>query len=43
MFMKAYAESEPKVRNEYLKKLERIHKARFIKVADFSEEFRLGK
>ncbi len=32
MFMKSQVEEEPKARKEYLEKLDRIRKARFVKV-----------
>lgn len=35
IFIKAQLEEEPKVREEYLKKLERIRRGKFIKVGSF--------
>ena len=37
MFIKAQLEEKPKVREEYLKKLDIIRKGRFIKVKDINE------
>ena len=41
IFIKAQLEEEPKVREEYLKKLERIRKGRFIRVDSFSKRYEL--
>ena len=38
-FMKSMIEEEPKVRKEYLEKLERIRKGPFIRVDDFSKRY----
>ena len=40
-FIEAQIEEEPKVRKEYLKKLETISKGRFIKVDNFSKRYEL--
>lgn len=37
IFIKAQIEESPKVREEYLKKLELIRKGRFIKVGSFED------
>lgn len=37
IFIKAQLEEEPKVREEYLKKLETIRKGKFIKVGTFED------
>lgn len=37
LFIKAQIEESPKVREEYLKKLELIRKGRFIKVGSFED------
>lgn len=45
IFIKAQIEEEPKVRDEYLKKLERIRKGKFIKVGtfdDFKKRYRVN-
>lgn len=41
IFIESQMEEEPKVREEYLKKLERIRKGRFIKVDNFSKRYGL--
>lgn len=41
MFMRSFAQEEPRARAEYLKKLEKIRKGRFIKVASFSSRYGL--
>ena len=41
LFIKAQLEEEPKVREEYLKKLERIRKGKFIRVDSFSKRYGL--
>jgi len=38
-FMRAQTEEEPKVREEYLQKLDIIRKGRFIKVDDFAKRY----
>jgi len=37
IFIKAQIEESPKVREEYLKKLELIRKGRFIKIGNFED------
>ncbi len=37
IFIKAQIEENPKVREEYLKKLELIRKGRFIKIGNFED------
>ncbi len=39
IFMEAQLETEPKVRQEYLEKLDRIRKGRFIEVKDFKKRY----
>ena len=39
IFIKAQLEEEPKVRKEYLEKLERIRKGKFIRVDSFSKRY----
>jgi len=41
IFMKSYMEDDPEARKEYLEKLERIRKGRFVKIGSLAEEFRL--
>lgn len=41
LFMRSFLEEEPKARKEYLEKLERIRKGRFIRVKSFSERYGL--
>ena len=41
LFIKAQLEEEPKVREEYLKKLERIRKGKFIRVDNFAKRYGL--
>ena len=41
MFMKTQVEEEPEVRKEYLKKLEKIRKGKFIRVKNFAERYGL--
>jgi len=41
IFIEAQMEEKPKVRREYLKKLEAISKGRFIKVSNFSKRYEL--
>lgn len=43
MFMRTYVEAEPKARREYLEKLERIRKGKFVKVDDFGQRYGLNK
>ena len=39
IFMETQIETEPKVRKEYLAKLERISKGKFIQVDDFKKRY----
>jgi len=41
LFIEAQIEEEPKVREEYLKKLDNIRKGRFIEVKSFSKRYGL--
>ena len=41
LFIKAQLEEKPKVREEYLNKLERIRKGKFIRVDDFAKRYGL--
>ena len=41
MFIKTRVEKEPKMRKEYLDKLERIRKGKFIRVDSFSKRYGL--
>lgn len=41
IFIKSQLEENPKVRKDYLKKLERIRKGSFIKIDNFSERYGL--
>ena len=41
LFMESQTEDEPQAKREYLEKLERIRKGRFIKVQSFSERYNL--
>lgn len=40
LFMEAQLEEQPKAREEYLKKLDRIRKGRFIEVSSFSARYK---
>lgn len=40
-FMHTFVKEEPVARKEYLKKLDRIRKGKFIKVASFSQRYGL--
>ena len=40
-FMSSQLEDEPQAKQEYLKKLDRIRKGKFIKVDNFSERYGL--
>lgn len=40
-FMRAQIEDEPEVREEYLKKLEKIRKGKFIPVTNFAQRYGL--
>jgi antitoxin component of RelBE/YafQ-DinJ toxin-antitoxin module len=39
IFIEAQMEEEPKVRQEYLQKLEVLRKGKFIKVSDFKKRY----
>lgn len=39
LFMRTQIEDDPKAKKEYLARLERIRKGRFIQVSDFAKEF----
>jgi antitoxin component of RelBE/YafQ-DinJ toxin-antitoxin module len=41
LFMKSFLEEEPEARKEYLERLERIRKGKFIKVKSFAERYGL--
>jgi len=41
LFMESQVEDEPEAKKEYLEKLERIRKGRFIKVKSFAERYGL--
>ena len=41
LFMRSIIEEEPEIKQEYLKKMERIRKGRFIRVNNFSEKYGL--
>ncbi|MGV8169541.1 MAG: hypothetical protein ACP5N3_05795 [Candidatus Nanoarchaeia archaeon] len=43
MFMQSFAEQEPEVREEYLKKIDNIKKGKFVKVSDFNKRYGLDK
>lgn len=43
MFMASQVEEEPKVRAEYLKKLERLRKGKFVTVNSFAKRYGLEK
>jgi len=38
-FMKSFLEEEPEARKEYLQKLEKIRKGKFIRVDNFAERY----
>ena len=40
-FMKSFVNEEPQARKEYLEKLEKIRKGKFIKVDNFAEHYNL--
>ena len=40
-FMKSVVEEEPEVKKEYLKKLERIRKGRFIRIKSIADRYKL--
>jgi hypothetical protein len=39
IFIKSQLENKPKVRKEYLEKLDRIRKGNFVKVIDFKKRY----
>ena len=41
LFMRSIIEEEPEVKQEYLKKLKRIRKGKFIRVKNFTERYGL--
>ena len=41
MFMASQIEEEPKVRREYLEKLDKIRKGRFVRIKNFDEHYGL--
>ncbi|MEK6857063.1 MAG: hypothetical protein AABX39_00570 [Nanoarchaeota archaeon] len=41
MFMKSFVSEEPEAKKEYLNKLEKIRKGKFIKVDNFAERYGL--
>ena len=41
IFIKTQTEEDPKIREEYLKKLERIRDGKFIRVDNFSKKYGL--
>ncbi len=41
LFMRSFLEEEPKAKDEYLKKLEKIRKGKFIRVNNFAERYGL--
>ena len=41
MFMESMIEKEPEAKREYLEKLERIRKGKFVSVSNFSERYGL--
>lgn len=41
MFMEYLVEDEPKVKESYLKKIEKLRKGKFIKVNNFAERYGL--
>ena len=41
MFMESMIEDEPEAKEEYLKKLDRIRKGRFIRVKSFADRYGL--
>ena len=40
-FMESFIEKEPKAKKEYLEKLEKIRKGKFIKIKSIADEFGL--
>ncbi len=43
IFIESQLETEPKARQGYLEKLERIRKGRFIKIKSFAEKYELNE
>ncbi len=43
LFMESIIEEEPEARKEYLEKLERIRKGRFLRVNNFAQHYGLSK
>jgi antitoxin component of RelBE/YafQ-DinJ toxin-antitoxin module len=41
MFMESMIQNEPKAKKEYLEKLERIRKGKFIRVKSFTDRYKL--
>ncbi len=41
MFMRSFMSEEPKATSEYLKKLGRIRKGKFVEVNNFAERYKL--
>ena len=41
LFMGSMVEEEPEAKREYLEKLDRIRKGRFVKVSNFAEKYGL--
>jgi len=41
LFMESILEEEPEAKKEYLEKLDRIRKGKFLKVNNFAERYRL--
>ena len=41
LFMRSIIEEEPEIKQEYLKKLERIRKGKFIRINNFAERYGL--
>lgn len=41
LFMRSFLEEEPEAKKEYLQKLERIRKGKFIRVKNFAEKYGL--
>jgi antitoxin component of RelBE/YafQ-DinJ toxin-antitoxin module len=41
LFMESMIEEEPEAKKEYLKKLERIRKGKFMRVSNFANRYRL--
>ncbi len=40
LFMESMIEEDPKVKKEYLEKLDRIRKGNFVKVGNFAERYK---